>query len=147
MLSACFSSSTSCLSRTTMNVPCKARFFSSGPQLRAQRRCSTSTISIITFFRKEWLNATGNMSTGSVPCTHANMDVLCFSTSFLKQFPSPCTELDVFSKMRTYSTNLRERVVAVCGEPVVRIYQMAVRFCAFVFVDEMRLKYLDPALT
>ena len=40
--------------------------------------------------------------------------------------------------MKAYSTNLRERVVAACGEPGARIYQVAARFRVSVaFVNKL----------
>ena len=40
--------------------------------------------------------------------------------------------------MKAYSTNLRERVVAACGEPGARIYQVAARFrVSIAFVDKL----------
>ena len=40
--------------------------------------------------------------------------------------------------MKAYSIDLRERVVAACGEPGARIYQVAARFCVSVaFVDKL----------
>jgi len=57
---------------------------------------------------------------------------------YLEQFPSPCTEVDVFFEMKAYSMDLRERVVAACGEPGARIYQVAARFRVSVaFVDKL----------
>ena len=43
--------------------------------------------------------------------------------------------------MKAYSTGLRERVVAACGEPRAWIYQVTDRFCISVaFVDTL-LRY------
>ena len=40
--------------------------------------------------------------------------------------------------MKAYSTDLRERVVAACGEPGPQIYQVAARFCVSVaFVNKL----------